>query len=159
MKMHVLQTPRLELVPITLPLVEAVMLDRRADVVRLVDAHLPERWPGRALIERAFSASLERVRANPDERLWGDRLMVTREGGRRLVGSVVFHGAPDADGVVEVGYGVEESSQGQGFGSEATCAMDFWRSGVSNWVLKVCTKDTPSGSTSNTFHWPPTLRA
>ncbi|MFO0605338.1 MAG: GNAT family protein [Polyangiales bacterium] len=126
MKMHVLQTPRLELVPITLPLVEAVMLDRRADVVRLVDAHLPERWPGRALIERAFSASLERVRANPDERLWGDRLMVTREGERRLVGSVVFHGAPDADGVVEVGYGVEESSQGQGFGSEATCAMVDW---------------------------------
>ena len=126
MEMLVLQTRRLELVPITLPLVEAVMLDRRADVLRLVDARLPDRWPGRALIERAFSASLDRVRANPGERLWGDRLMITRDGDRRLVGSVVFHGAPDASGVVEVGYGVEESSQGMGFGSEATCAMVDW---------------------------------
>lgn len=126
MKMHVLQTERLELVPITLPLVEAVMLDRRADVMRLVDAKLPERWPGRALIERAFSASLENVRAAPDVRLWGDRLMITRGGERRLVGSVVFHGAPDAHGEVEVGYGVEESSQGMGYGTEATCAMVDW---------------------------------
>jgi RimJ/RimL family protein N-acetyltransferase len=126
MKMHVLQTPRLELVPITLPLVEAVMLDRRAEVARLVGAKLPDRWPGRALVERAFSASLERVRADPERRLWGDRLMITRDGERRLVGSVVFHGAPDDDGVVEVGYGVEEASQGMGYGSEATCAMVDW---------------------------------
>jgi len=126
MKMNVLLTPRLELAPITLPLVEAVMLDRRADVMRLVGAKLPERWPGRALIERAFSASLDRVQADPEGRLWGDRLMITREGERRLVGSVVFHGAPDASGEVEVGYGVEETSQGLGLGTEGTCAMVDW---------------------------------
>ncbi len=125
MTMHVLQTQRLELVPITLELVEAVMLDRRDVVARLVDAALPARWPGRALVERAFSASLERVREAPDVRLWGDRLMITRGADRRLVGSVVFHGAP-VDGEVEVGYGVEETSQGVGFATEATCAMVDW---------------------------------
>lgn len=124
--MRVLLTPRLELVPITLPLVEAVLLDRRDDVARVAGAKLPERWPGRALIERAFCASLEHVRADPDHRLWGDRLMIAREGERRIVGSVVFHGAPDEDGVVEVGYGVEGSSQKLGYGSEATCAMVDW---------------------------------
>lgn len=126
MTMHVLMTPRLELVPITLTLVEAVMADRRDEAARLVDARLPEKWPGRALIERAFSVSIENVRANPEVRLWGDRLMITRDRDRRLVGSVVFHGAPGPDGEVEVGYGVEESSQGQGFGTEATCAMVDW---------------------------------
>ena len=126
MTMHVLMTPRLELHPITLPLVEAVMADRRDDAARIVGARLPEKWPGRALIERAFSVSIENVRANPAVRLWGDRLMITRDHDRRLVGSVVFHGAPGPEGEVEVGYGVEESSQGLGFGTEATCAMVDW---------------------------------
>jgi RimJ/RimL family protein N-acetyltransferase len=125
MKMQVLMTERLELRPITLELVEAVMTDRRADAARLVGATVPMKWPGRALIERAFSASLDHVRANPEVRLWGDRLMITRDD-QRLVGSVVFHGAPDERGEVEVGYGVEESSQGRGYGSEATCAMIDW---------------------------------
>jgi RimJ/RimL family protein N-acetyltransferase len=104
-----------------------------------VKAKVPAAWPGRALVERAFSASLEAIRADPPKRLWGDRLMITkepsahgepsahaREGGERLlVGSVVFHGRPD-DGVAEVGYGVEESWQRQGIASEATKACVEW---------------------------------
>lgn len=127
--MTVLITERLELVPITLAVVEAVFRNDRVAVEALVDARVPEKWPGRALVERAFSADLDLIRANPSRRLWGDRLMISRpsEGGeRRVVGSVVFHGAPDDDGVVEVGYGVEQSSQGRGYGSEATCAAVLW---------------------------------
>ncbi|MBL8600955.1 MAG: GNAT family N-acetyltransferase [Myxococcales bacterium] len=125
--MSTLTTRRLQLVPISLELVEAVMADRRDDVERLAGARLPGKWPGRALIERAFCASLERIRANPGLRLWGDRLMLAHEDNEaRIVGSVVFHGAPDAHGAVEIGYGVEQSSQGKGYGSEATLAMVEW---------------------------------
>ena len=126
--MTVLITDRLELVPITLDVVEAVFRNDRDAVESLVSARVPEKWPGRALVERAFSADLDRIRADPSRRLWGDRLMVSRpgEGDRRVVGSVVFHGAPDDDGAVEVGYGVEQSSQGRGYGSEATCAAVQW---------------------------------
>lgn len=126
--MSILHTRRLELVPITLSIVEAVMADRREEVERLVGAKLPGRWPGRALIERAFCASLDRIRAQPDVRLWGDRMMITRDppGERKIVGSVVFHGHPDESGEVEVGYGVEQASQGMGYGSEATVAMVDW---------------------------------
>jgi RimJ/RimL family protein N-acetyltransferase len=126
--MTVLRTARLELVPITLNLVEAVMADHCADVEAIAGARFPGKWPGRALIERAFSASVERIRANPSLRLWGDRLMIASHptGERIIVGSVVFHGAPDDGGVVEIAYGVEPSSQGQGYGAEATCAMVEW---------------------------------
>ena len=126
--MTILMTDRLELIPITLDVVEAVFRNDRDAVEALVEARVPEKWPGRALVERAFSADLDRIRANPSQRLWGDRLMISRpcEGDRRVVGSVVFHGAPDDDGVVEVGYGVEQSSQGRGYGSEATCAAVQW---------------------------------
>lgn len=129
--MTVLITERLELVPITLAVVEAVFRNDREAVESLVDARVPEKWPGRSLVERAFSADLACIRANPAKRLWGDRLMISRpgDGERRVVGSVVFHGAPDDDGVVEVGYGVEQGSQGRGYGSEATCAAVEWALG------------------------------
>jgi len=128
--LSILRTRRLELVPVSLALVEAVLADRRSEVEALVGARLPGRWPGRALIERAFCASLDDIRANPSLRLWGDRIILADgpEPGseRRVVGSVVFHGSPDAEGAVEIGYGIEETSQGQGYASEATVAMVEW---------------------------------
>ena len=124
--MTILVTPRLELVPITLPIAEAVMLGRRADAEAMANARLPPAWPNRAIIERAFTASLERMREDPARRLWGDRLMLSRDGERRVLGSVVFHGAPADDGIVEIAYGVEEGSQGQGYATEATRASVTW---------------------------------
>jgi len=125
-----LHTPRLTLVPITLEIVEAVFTGNRAHVERVVEAHVPEAWPGRALVERAFSASLDRIRENPDVRLWGDRLMImagTSPGEpRRIIGSVIFHGQPGDDGIAEVGYGVEAESQGLGIATEGTRASVDW---------------------------------
>ena len=69
-----------------------------------------------------FTASLAEIRADPLARLWGDRLMITRGRERRVVGSVVFHGKPDAEGTTEVAYGVEEGLQGQGYATEGTRA-------------------------------------
>jgi ribosomal-protein-alanine N-acetyltransferase len=125
--MSILHTARLELRPVTLPFVVAVLDGRRREEVeKVVGAEMPWAWPGRALLEQVFKASLEAVRAAPEERLWGDRLMVTREGPPRVVGSVVFHGRPSADGTCEIAYGVEESSQRQGYGTEAVTASLAW---------------------------------
>lgn len=121
-----LLTARLELVPITVPLVEALLLNRRADAEAVVGASLPEAWPGRMLIEQAFSASLERIQEDPARRLWGDRVLIAREGPRRVIGSVVFHGAPDDEGTVEVAYGVEQQSQMKGYATEGTLASVEW---------------------------------
>lgn len=121
-----LVTSRLSLVPITVAIVEHVLAGRREPVETLLEAKMPAAWPGRALVERAFWASLDRIREDPEVRLWGDRVMVTREGPRRVVGSVVFHGAPDADGVTEIAYGVEEESQGRGYATEAVAASVAW---------------------------------
>lgn len=117
-------TERLVLVPITVEMVEAVFAGDRARAEALACARLPEAWPGRALIERAFSADLDAIRGDPARRLWGDRLMIARDE-PRIVGSVIFHGRPD-DGVAEVGYGVERESQGRGFATEATRACVDW---------------------------------
>jgi len=120
----ILETERLVLVPISLEMVEAVFAGDRARAEALAGARLPDAWPGRALIERAFSADLAAIRRDPGGRLWGDRLMIGRDE-PRIVGSIIFHGRPE-DGVAEVGYGVELESQGRGFATEATRPCVEW---------------------------------
>jgi [ribosomal protein S5]-alanine N-acetyltransferase len=125
-----LETERLILVPITLEMVEAVFAGDRARAEALAAARLPDAWPGRALIERAFSADLAAIRRDPAGRLWGDRLLITRglvtpRGEPRIVGSVIFHGCPEG-GIAEIGYGVELESQGRGFATEGTRACVEW---------------------------------
>src|SRR5947209_19919536 len=98
--METLRTERMELVPITLPMVEAVFARDRTRAEELAEAYLPDAWRGPALIERAFSADVGAIREDPEQRLWGDRLMIVREEGQRwVVGSVIFHGRPDSDGI------------------------------------------------------------
>ncbi|MBP6629028.1 MAG: GNAT family N-acetyltransferase [Kofleriaceae bacterium] len=120
-----LSTSRLELVPMTVDVVDAVLAADRARAEALVGAAFPEAWPGSDLVARAFPYAIDAIRAAPEVRLWGDTLMLTRDASPRVVGSVVFHGLP-ADGIAEVGYGVEEASRGQGLASEGTLAVVEW---------------------------------
>ena len=122
--MPALQTRRLRLIPITLPLVEAVMARSKARAEEVAGARFPASWPNDDLVARAFPLSIDAVRANPDVRLWGDTLILPKDE-PRVVGSVIFHGRPD-DGIAEVGYGVEEVSRGQGLATEATQACIDW---------------------------------
>src|SRR3984957_14072973 len=125
--MTTLRTTRLELVPMTLAMVEAVMLGRREDSEELARARMPERWPNRELIERAFPVSLDDLRADPAARLWGARVMVAEAPpNRRGGGSIVFHGRPGPDGIAEIAYGVEEASQRRGYATEAVAACVDW---------------------------------
>lgn len=139
--MEALVTPRLVLEPITLPLVEAVFRGDRTELEAVANAKIPAAWPGRALVERAFSASLEAIRADPETRLWGDRLMITRGAERLVIGSVIFHGRPGPDGIAEVGYGVEESWQRQGLATEGTKAAVEWA--LAQPGVKLVTATTP----------------
>lgn len=124
--MPVMRTERLDLVPVTLEVVERVMAGDREGAERACGARLPEAWPGEELIARAFHPSLDAIRADPERRLWGDTLLLSRTDPRRVIGSVIFHGRPDAGGIAEVGYGVEEGSQGLGFATEGTRACVDW---------------------------------
>ncbi len=135
-------TPRLELIPMSLELVDAVIAGDRARAERAAGAALPPQWPNRALVERAFYASIEEIRADPERRLWGDRLIIGREGAPMVVGSVVFHGRPE-NGVAEVGYGIEEGSQHNGLATEATRACVDW----------ALTHDYITAVRATTFSW------
>jgi RimJ/RimL family protein N-acetyltransferase len=49
-------------------------------------------------------------------------VMVSRETGN-VVGKCGFKGPPDADGIVEIAYGVDAGHQGKGFATEAAAAL------------------------------------
>jgi RimJ/RimL family protein N-acetyltransferase len=118
-----MRTERLELVPVSLSVVEAVMSGDRDAAEAACGASLPGAWPNEELIARAFHVSLAAIRADPEGRLWGDTLLLL---GRTVIGSVVFHGRPDHDGVAEVGYGVAEEWQSRGYATEGTRACVRW---------------------------------
>src|SRR5579863_1947198 len=123
-----LRTHRLELVALTVDVVESVVRGERERAERLVSARMPVRWPNRDLVERAFPVSLDDIRTDPAARLWGDRVLIAggEDGERRVIGSVVFHGEPGPDGVAEIAYGIEEGSQGRGYATEAVSACVAW---------------------------------
>lgn len=124
--MTLLETPRLHCIPITVAMVQAVFDGNRTDAERLCDATLPDQWPGRALIEQAFSRPWELLRQDPATYLWGCRLLISKELPRQVIGSVVFDKGPDDEGIVEIAYGVSLPWQGHGYASEATQAVLRW---------------------------------
>ena len=88
----------------------------------LIDGHSPLRW------------RVPQVKANPEVNKWFVRWMVLRET-REIVGSLSFHGAPDENGMLEIGLGVHEKFWRQGFGYEALMGMWLWAASQSG-VLK-----------------------
>ena len=65
------------------------------------------------------------VKENPAVNKWFVRFIVLTSS-REIIGSTSFHGAPDADGMVEIGLGIEERYRGQGFAKEALAGMWRW---------------------------------
>ncbi|GAB2753566.1 GNAT family N-acetyltransferase [Streptomyces bullii] len=77
---------------------------------------------------------------------WGMYALVRREDGR-AVGAMGFHGAPDEDGRVEVGYDLVEDARGHGYATEALRALSAWalaRDGVRAVTAVVDRANVPS---------------
>ncbi|MFO0678176.1 MAG: GNAT family N-acetyltransferase [Polyangiaceae bacterium] len=121
-----LYTERLELRVVTLETVEAILAGDRPRAERIAGVKLPESWPGRALIERAFGSPYERLRADPASCVWSTRLLIPKDGDGVVVGSVVLNGPPDASGSLGIAYGVETQSQGRGYATEGAKAVLEW---------------------------------
>lgn len=70
------------------------------------------------------------VRETPENIRWYFRMIVDRS--RNLgVGGISFHAGPDERGMVEIGLGIAELEQGQGFATEALRGMWDWAARLS----------------------------
>ena len=74
---------------------------------------------------------LAQLDADPSIQRWLARAMVlTADGNRQVIGTIGFHGAPDDQGRLEVGYRIEPEFRRRGFTREAVRGMFDWASTV-----------------------------
>ncbi|MFC8566519.1 GNAT family N-acetyltransferase [Streptomyces sp. NPDC057245] len=73
----------------------------------------------------AAGMALKAYEAGTHRPEWGVFVLVRREDGR-AVGGIGFHGAPDDDGRVEIGYDLAETARGNGYATEGLRALSAW---------------------------------
>jgi ribosomal-protein-alanine N-acetyltransferase len=66
---------------------------------------------------------LDTLRAQPGADPWRLGFAIVHPGARLVIGSCGFKGPPDAEGVVEIAYGIAPAFQGRGYATEAANAL------------------------------------
>ena len=79
----------------------------------LIDDNYPLRW------------RVPQVKNNVELNKWFMRWMVLKAT-NEIIGSISFHGAPNADGMIEIGLGVQPDFQRHGHAKEALVGMWSW---------------------------------
>ena len=119
-------TPHLQLVAMSVPFMEALAAKDLAAASKEIGATVPM-WVADEL-ENFLKYRLGQLRVDPSIRVWLGRAMVLAEedGTKRVVGSIGFHGQPDAEGRLEVGYSVDPPYRRRGYASESVKALFDW---------------------------------
>lgn len=120
----VIETSRLELHHISAPELITLFEDRD-DAAALVSEDFTN--PLRVLIDfqGPLAWRVPQVKADPACNKWFVRWIVLKEK-QEIVGSTSFHGAPDSEGILEIGLGIESEYQRQGFAKESLLGMWRW---------------------------------
>ena len=112
-------TPRLLLIALPGPVI-AEVLDGRPGAFRdHVGVEYPDGWPEKD--RHVLELRRRQIHEGADHR-WLLRAVVTRDQ-PAMVGRIGFHGPPDPDGMVEIGYKIDAAHRRRGFGLE--CAREL----------------------------------
>ena len=113
-------TPRLDLIPATVGLVQAELRGPEELGWRLV-AEVPESWPPELYGRAAAEYTIARLGEGSEQTGWWLHYIVlksTQSSRRTLIGTCGFKGPPTDDGTVEIGYGVLPEFRRQGYAAE-----------------------------------------
>ncbi len=93
-------------------------------------------------------AWLARLRASTEADPWLHGFAVVHPESRSAIGNLGFKGPPDADGVVEIAYGIAPGFQGRGYATEvARAAVGFAFASDRVRLVRAHTLPTPNAST------------
>lgn len=106
-------TPRVELVPLDAAVLDALAAGDEAAARRLAPVPLTP-WLTGPECRRTWAMRARQVAGDPGATDWITRVVLDAERGL-AVGRGGFHGPPDADGMVEVGYAIDPRFRRQGY--------------------------------------------
>lgn len=83
--------------------------------------------PYRELIDSSgpLAWRVPQVKVKPRLNKWFVRWIVLKQN-REIIGSTSFHASPDAEGMIEIGLGINQKFHNQGYGFEALAGMWSW---------------------------------
>jgi ribosomal-protein-alanine N-acetyltransferase len=116
------ETPRLTLVPFSLDLMKAAMTEKTR-LGAMLGITIPASWPAQDLAEAlpAFVQNMEKQPGSPT------RVgLIILKTDRVLIGDIGFHGEPDEQGAVEIGYSIVPEYRNQGYATEMVKALIRW---------------------------------
>lgn len=119
----IVRTERLDLHPLPLPLLDALLEGDHAAAQAL--APFPVRPSSFAGDDYVLRLRQTQLRADPTELPWLYRAAVLRSSGE-VVARAGFHAPPDTDGTVEIGYRVLPDRRRQGLATEIARALLAW---------------------------------
>jgi [ribosomal protein S5]-alanine N-acetyltransferase len=144
-------TERLELVPLSLDAMDALIAGRRSEAASIAGVGVPKGWPDNH--DAGFLALRARqLRENPARAEWPVYAIALRDAGRTMIGHAGFHGPPGinslrAEDAVEFGYTVFEPFRSRGYATETVGALLEWardERGIRHFVLSVAPTNDPS---------------
>jgi [ribosomal protein S5]-alanine N-acetyltransferase len=139
------RTNRLDLVTTTLEFMETLLRGDRESAQRMIGYRIPADWPQG--VESTLRFRIALARAQPEALPLLLRAMVLRADPEVMVGRIGFHGPPDDDGALEIGYEVFPEYRRQGYAREAVPAMFRWAQrgpGVLRFRASISPKNVPS---------------
>ena len=142
MEQHIstITTPRLELVSMSVPFMQALQRRDIDAASRELGADVPL-WMADEL-ENFLRYRLGQLESDQSIREWLGRAMVLTDSAavRHAIGSIGFHGPPDDEGRLEVGYSVDPPYRRQGFAIEAVRTMFDWalsKHGITKFIASI----------------------
>jgi [ribosomal protein S5]-alanine N-acetyltransferase len=134
-----IETPRLQIKPLSAAQLKkyACSPDDLAREMNIVPSEMPM---GEAVREAILNDLLPNVADPEKDPLFNTFWIIVEKNRKAVVGGFCFHGEPDENGEVEIGYGIDEPFQNRGYMSETIAGFICWLSG--NPKVRVVTAET-----------------